>query len=124
MSATRTGLDMTQLAPSVDAPIILHAVPAPTLRAAARTVAAHAVDAADARDLLTVLGIPQETFMPESPTIPRPLVTISNATSTRRIARCAHCDWEYANTIKSDVEYQARMHRGQHRAGTIPGRAA
>ncbi|QIK83012.1 hypothetical protein [Sanguibacter sp. HDW7] len=124
MRATRTGLDMTQLAPSVDAAIVLYGVDLATQRAAARTVAAGARDVADARHLIAVLGIPQEALMPENPAIARPLVTVSNATSTRRIARCGHCAWEYANTVKSDVEYQARMHRGQHRTGSIPGRAA
>lgn len=126
MSATRTGLDMNQLDPAAGAgaALVLYGVDLATQRAAARTVAAGARDAADARHLITVLGIPQEALMPETPAIARPLVTISNATSARRIARCAHCDWEYVNTIKSDVECQARMHRGQHRAGTIPGRAA
>jgi hypothetical protein len=51
------------------------------------------------------------------PIIARPLVIISDATSARRTARCTHCDWEYTNGVKSDVEYMARYHRGQHRTG-------
>lgn len=51
--------------------------------------------------------------------IPNPKVTVSNATSTKRIARCHHCSWEYANTVKTDVEYMARYHRGLHRTGAI-----
>ena len=49
--------------------------------------------------------------------IAHPLVIVSNATTTLRTAACAHCDWSYTNSVKSDVGYQARYHRGQHRTG-------
>lgn len=51
------------------------------------------------------------------PVIRTPRVLIVNAVGGRREARCTHCPWTYSNTVKTDVEYQARYHRGQHRAG-------
>lgn len=51
------------------------------------------------------------------PVIARPVVLLVNITGGRREARCTHCDWTYANTVKVDVETQARYHRGQHRTG-------
>lgn len=56
---------------------------------------------------------------PTAPAITRPQVLIVNAAAGRREARCVHCPWTYSNTVKVDVEQQARYHRGQHRAGTI-----
>jgi hypothetical protein len=50
------------------------------------------------------------------PTIDHPLVVISHR-SGKHTAQCGHCDWSYTNTIKTDVETQARYHRGQHRDG-------
>lgn len=51
------------------------------------------------------------------PVIPAPRVLIVNATGGRREARCTHCPWTYNNSVKADVEMQARYHRGQHRTG-------
>jgi hypothetical protein len=53
------------------------------------------------------------------PLIPSPHVTVAAATSTRWIARCAHCDWTYTNTVKADVLDHAKWHRGRHRTGDI-----
>ena len=34
----------------------------------------------------------------------------------RHRAECAHCRWVYENTVKTDVEQHAQMHRHAHRA--------
>lgn len=33
-------------------------------------------------------------------------------------AECVACTWTYQNTVKTDVEYQAAMHRQSHQAPT------
>lgn len=56
----------------------------------------------------------------DHPTVPHPRVPISKKTSTTYIARCHHCDWTFAETIRTAVEEQATWHRHQHRTGSIP----
>lgn len=56
--------------------------------------------------------------------IARPVVEVAHGTGGRTIARCGHCPWEYANTVKSDVHAQARYHRGLHRHGSIDARTS
>lgn len=33
-------------------------------------------------------------------------------------AECVACRWTYQNTVKTDVEYQAKQHRATHQAPT------
>lgn len=58
--------------------------------------------------------------MPEP--IKRPVVRIHNngyspAGHMMWAALCDHCDWQYANVAKTDVQWHAKMHREAHRAG-------
>ena len=68
-------------------------------------------------DVVADLSAREAVHVAPHPIVGRPLVIISDATSARRTARCAHCDWTYTNGVKTDVEAQARYHRGQHRTG-------
>lgn len=56
--------------------------------------------------------------MSAHPVIKRPRVTVAPmGRGWPHQAWCAHCPWTYSNGVKSDVEWQARMHRDAHRAG-------
>lgn len=84
------GLDMTQLAPSVDAGVLLVAIGCDdeTNHAASLQVCAHAVDVEDATRLMTMLGL-----MRPYQACGHPLddVVRVKVTATRYVDRCLTC---------------------------------